>query len=109
MNTRNPDDYVTHTRNRWTFNYLDGKKSFHWVMVKEGKDVWTLFAFQKRSKQWGMMSLDGEYKPMRILDEDGDWWNVAACKGIGFIRMSNIQVKSYRLLTSLLSQNLSFY
>lgn len=76
--------YNVYARNRWTFNYLDGAKSFHRVMIEEGKDAWTLFAFQKRSKIWGMVSLDGKYKPMStsVTDQDGGWWNIVG-KGKG--------------------------
>ena len=75
----NPDKltYQTHWRPRFFFNYLDGEKSFHRVMIEEGKDAWTLFAFSKRSKIWGMVNLEGEYYPMSktIEDNDGGWWN----------------------------------
>ena len=76
--------YRTFQRNRWTFNYLDGEKSFHRVMIEEGKDedknlkdCWTLFAFKKRSKIWGMVDLSGSYYPMSktVEDNDGGWWN----------------------------------
>jgi 8-oxo-dGTP diphosphatase len=78
LNSNDPQDYKVYHRNRWTFNYLDGQKSFHRVMVKENTDVWTIFVFQKRSKYWGMISLDGTYKAMSktISDQDGGWWNV---------------------------------
>lgn len=69
--------YVTHLRKRWTFNYLDGVNTFHRVMIDEGKDAWTLFAFSGRSKTWGMISLTGQYHPMstKVSDNDGGWWN----------------------------------
>ena len=69
--------YRTYRRNRWSFNYLDGEKSFHRVMIEEGKDAWTLFAFNKRSKLWGMVDLSGRYYPMSktVEDNDGGWWN----------------------------------
>jgi 8-oxo-dGTP diphosphatase len=53
-------------------------------MVDEGTDVWTIFVFQKRSKIWGMVSLDGQYKQMstNVADQDGGWWNTAG-KGLG--------------------------
>lgn len=78
------NDYVTHIRGRWMFNYLDGVNTFHRVMIDEGKDAWTLFAFKGRSKTWGMVSLDGEYKPMSttVSDQDGGWWN-HVIKGLG--------------------------
>ena len=84
------DGYVTYTRDRWTFNYLNGVDNFHRVMVEENKDVWTLFAFQKRSKTWGMISLDGTYKAMSttVTDLDGGWWN-HVMKGFG--RHSHIE------------------
>lgn len=76
--------YETYIRNRWTFNYLDGKKTFHRVMIEDDKDVWTLFYFQKRSKIWGMISLNGIYQQMsnQIKDNDGGWWNWVQ-KGLG--------------------------
>ena len=78
------DHYKTYERNRWTFNWLNGTNDFHRVMVEEGKDVWTLFAFQKRSKTWGMIGLDGQYKAMSttIEDKDGGWWRTVM-KGLG--------------------------
>ncbi len=81
---RDTNDYKTVERNRWTFNNLKGENVFHRVMLDEGQDTWTLFAFQKRSKTWGMVSLDGEYKPMsmNIYDQDGGWWN-HVMKGLG--------------------------
>lgn len=68
--------YIKHDRPRFTFNYLDGVNVFHRVMIEEGKDAWTLFFFQKRSKPWGMISLKGGYKAMNpeVVDRDGDWW-----------------------------------
>jgi 8-oxo-dGTP diphosphatase len=76
--------YKTHYRSRWTFNYLDGAKTFHRVILPEGKDAWTIFAFQRRSKTWSMISLKGEEKPMSttVTDLDGGWWK-SANKGIG--------------------------
>lgn len=81
---KNKKDYTTHIRGRWTFNYLDGVNTFHRVMIEEGKDAWTLFAFSGRSKIWGMVSLDGEYHPMStaVSDNDGGWWNNVG-KGYG--------------------------
>lgn len=76
--------YNTYTRSRFTFNYLDGVNNFHRVMIDEDKDAWTLFAFQKRSKTWGMIGLDGQYKQMsmQVSDTDGGWWN-HVMKGLG--------------------------
>ena len=76
--------YVTIFRKRWRLNWLDGIKTFHRVIIDEGKDAWTLFFFQKRMKTWGMVSLDGEYYPMttEISDKDGGWWN-HVMKGLG--------------------------
>lgn len=76
--------YDTYIRPRWTFNKLLGVGTFHRVMLEENQDAWTIFFFQKRSKTWGMISLDGEYKPMSmaIKDNDGGWWN-HVIKGIG--------------------------
>lgn len=76
--------YKTYYRNRWNFNHLDGVKNFHRVMLEEGKDAWTIFAFRSRSKTWGMIDLKGEYKSMSttIMDQDGGWWN-HSMKGLG--------------------------
>lgn len=84
LDSTTKEGYVCYTRNRWTFNYLDGVKNFHRVMVEEGKDVWTIFAFQRRSKTWGMVTLDGKYKAMSttVSDQDGGWWNIVG-KGFG--------------------------
>lgn len=70
LKNKNSTEYK---RNRWTFNFLNGNDVFHRVMLEEGKDAWTLFAFQKRSKTWGMVSLEGKYKQMSdtISDKDG--------------------------------------
>lgn len=83
-------EYITHVRNRWSFNYLNGEKTFHRVMVEEGKDVWTIFAFQKRSKTWGMVGLNGQYKAMSttVNDQDGGWWNSA---GTGYGIHSHVE------------------
>lgn len=91
-NKYSSDGYDTYIRNRWTFNKLLGVGVYHRVMLEENKDAWTIFFFQKRSKTWGMISLDGEYKPMStsIKDNDGGWWN-HVIKGIGLhTRLSNI-------------------
>jgi 8-oxo-dGTP diphosphatase len=84
LNKDSPDGYVTYNRSRFTFNYLDGVDTFHRVMIEEGKDAWTLFAFQKRSKTWGMIGLDGVYRPMstQVMDQDGGWWH-HVMKGLG--------------------------
>lgn len=78
------NSYTSYMRNRFTFNYLDGVNNFHRVMISEGKDAWTLFAFQRRSKTWGMIGLDGQYKAMseQVTDLDGGWWN-HVIKGLG--------------------------
>ena len=70
--------FDTYQRKRWNFNYLDGVKNFHRVMIPEGGDAWTIFAFRGRSKTWGMIGLDGKYRPMstQVSDADGGWWNV---------------------------------
>ncbi len=75
--------YITHKKSRWCFNYLDGINVFHRVIIEDGKDAWTLFFFQQRSKQWGMISLDGQYNTMNseVTDRDGDWWKTAG-KGL---------------------------
>lgn len=79
-----PNGYKTYKRDKFTFNYLDGVNNFHRVMIEEGKDAWTLFAFQRRSKTWGMIGLDGQYKAMstQVTDLDGGWWN-HVMKGLG--------------------------
>lgn len=76
--------YVTHRRNRFTFNYLKGNGVYHRVILGEGKDAWTIFFFGKRSKVWSMVGLDGEKKQMSqtIKDNDGGWWN-HVIKGLG--------------------------
>jgi hypothetical protein len=51
-NKDSENGYLEHTRKRFHFNYLNGKNVFHRVMIEEGKDAWTLFFFQKRSKTW---------------------------------------------------------
>ena len=80
--------YKTHDRNRWTFNFLDGNE-FHRVMlddeyVSDGSGIWTIFFFQKRSKTWNMIDLNGKTKPMSttIEDSDGGWWN-HVIRGLG--------------------------
>ena len=68
--------YTEYRRNRWSFNKINGVDDHHRVTLDENKDVWTLFMFEKRSKQWGLVSSDGLYKPMSITisDQDGGWW-----------------------------------
>lgn len=65
--------FTTHQRNRWSFNYLDGERDFHRVMIKEGTDAWTIFGYTSRAKTWGMVDLDGIYHAMStsIKDQDG--------------------------------------
>lgn len=84
LDKNNENGYITHNRKRWTFNYLKGSGVFHRVMIDEGKDAWTLFMFQKRSKTWGMVGLDGQYKAMstQVSDNDGGWWYYVS-KGLG--------------------------
>ena len=84
LHKNNEQDYITIPRNRWTFNYLDGVNVFHRVMIEEDKDAWTLFAFQKRSKTWGMIGLDNKYRAMSttISDNDGGWYRYVG-KGLG--------------------------
>jgi len=76
--------YAVKIRPRWSFNYLNGHKTFHRVMIEDGKDSWSIFCFQKRSKTWGMKGLDGQFKIMSpsIHDTDGGWWKWAK-KGFG--------------------------
>jgi len=71
-------------RPRFTFNHIRGEGQYHRVMLKEGADAWTIFAFTNRSKTWGMVGLDHSYKPMSttIHDQDGGWWALAM-KGLG--------------------------
>jgi 8-oxo-dGTP diphosphatase len=68
--------YTVKHRKRWQFNYLDGVNTFHRVMIEPGKDAWTLFIFQKRSKLWGIKTLNNSYQQMSttISDRDGGWW-----------------------------------
>lgn len=68
--------YVTKNRSRWTFNYLNGNKTFHRVMIDDGNSAWTIFAFGPRSKTWNMIGLDSNIKAMshQIEDNDGGWW-----------------------------------
>jgi len=84
LNKKHDDGYISYQRNRWSFNYLKGSGVFHRVMIDEGKDAWTLFAFSKRSKTWGMIGLDGKFKAMSttIKDNDGGWWHFVG-KGLG--------------------------
>ena len=86
-------EYYTVTRRRWNFNYLNGSKTFHRVMVEEGKDVWTIFAYQTRSKTWGMIDLQGNYRAMSqtIKDTDGGWWKWAKS---GFTLNHRVPLKS---------------
>jgi ADP-ribose pyrophosphatase YjhB (NUDIX family) len=75
--------FSTHKYTRFHFNYLNGEK-FHRVMLDKGCDAWTLFAFWKRSKTWGMIGLDGQYHAMStaVSDQDGGWWQ-HVMRGIG--------------------------
>ena len=81
---RSTNNYNTIKRNRWNFNYLKGENVFHRVMLDDGHDAWTIFAFQKRNKIWNMIDLDGNLKQMSttISDKDGGWWN-HVMKGLG--------------------------
>ncbi len=80
---RDKTTFEERTFNRWSFNHLDGIKTFHRVMIEEGEEVWTIFAFGSRSKTWGMKGLDGTFKQMSktIKDTDGGWWRTAS-KGL---------------------------
>lgn len=71
--------FTTVNRKRWTFNCLDGINTFHRVMIPEGGDAWTIFAFKERTKLWGMVNLEGEFHHMsrQIKDADGGWWREA--------------------------------
>ena len=84
LKSRNTTEYNVHQRNRWSFSYLNGVETFHRVMIEEGKDAWTLFLFGKRSKTWGMVGLDGQFKQMSstVEDQDGGWWQHVQ-KGLG--------------------------
>ena len=68
--------YITHKRNMWTFNFLNGQRDFHRVMVDEKKNAWTIFAHTSRAKPWGMISLEDKYVAMnsQISDQDSGWW-----------------------------------
>lgn len=64
------------------FNYVNGKRVFHRVMLEEGEDAWTIFAFGKRTKGWGFRNVRNgqmEYNPMtsKVKDLDGGWWKTA--------------------------------
>ena len=45
-------DFDTFERQRWRFNCLKGRNSFHRVMLKPEQDAWTIFFFSGRSKRW---------------------------------------------------------
>lgn len=96
----NPDSdkgYDTFRRKRWTFNPINGEEDFHRVMLGENEDdrypdAWTIFFFQKRSKTWNMIGLDGVKRQMSttVHDLDGGWWN-HVLKGISLHkRLNNI-------------------
>lgn len=88
----NDNGYITIQRNKWNINYLKGEGVFHRVMIDEGKDAWTIFFFGKRSKTWGMIGLDNQYKAMnnQVEDNDGGWWNHVS-KGLALhMRTKNI-------------------
>ena len=54
LNKNTEEGYDVYNRGRFTFNYLDGYKTFHRVMIEEGKDAWTFFMFGSRKKLWAM-------------------------------------------------------
>lgn len=95
---KKPNGYYVKYRNRFNFNYLDGVNTFHRVIIPEGKDAWTIFAFQKRSKIWSMISLKGEKKAMSetIYDQDAGWWNTV---GNGKSIHSHVKHKGYVMAT----------
>lgn len=76
------NDYTTFRRSRFQVNCLNGKNSFHRVMLEPEQDAWTIFFFFKRSKRWGMIDLEGNHKTMsvQVEDTDGGWWNDTKCK-----------------------------
>lgn len=91
--------YTTYPRNRWTFNFLKGKDVYHRVMLDEGKDVWTIFFFGKKSKTWGMVDLNGNHKPMSTLveDKDGGLWH-HVINGLGIATADTIVIAENKVL-----------
>jgi 8-oxo-dGTP diphosphatase len=83
LDLTNKKEFTTYKRERWNFNYLRGEGTFHRVMIGEKEDAWTLFAFGRRRKIWGMIGLDGQYKQMSqtVSDGDGGWWRYL---GLGY-------------------------
>jgi MFS family permease len=64
------------------FNYVNGSRVFHRVMLEKGEDAWTIFAFGRRTKGWGFKNVSDckvHYKPMstQVKDLDGGWWKTA--------------------------------
>ena len=99
LNLTDNKSYDIKNRNRWTFNYLKGTNNFHRVMMADKKDAWTIFAFSKRNKVWGIIGLDGEYKAMstKVMDTDGGWWNYA---GTGFAVNNHVPLSGIVSLTA---------
>jgi 8-oxo-dGTP diphosphatase len=99
LNENDKPQYTTYSRPRWSFNYLDGVNSFHRVMIPENRDAWTIFAFQSRSKTWGMISLENKYKPMSttIADLDADWPQKV---GKGLSLQEHLPLKGHVMATS---------
>ncbi len=75
--------YRSLERRSWRLNVLDGTAR-HRVMLADGQDAWTVFAFGRRAKLWSMHGMDGIVRTMStsISDQDGGWWNHAP-KGLG--------------------------
>ncbi len=64
------------------FNYVNGKHVFHRVMLAQGEDCWTIFAYGRRTKGWGFKNVrlgKESYKAMatQVKDLDGGWWKSA--------------------------------
>lgn len=81
LDKENPDK-IGRKVSRWSFNYLNGKKTFHRVMLPKNEDAWTIFFFTKRSKTWGFWKRNNDelvYKQMakNIHDDDAGWWKTA--------------------------------
>jgi len=69
--------------NQWSFNYLDGNKTQHRIVIPEGGDAWTIFFYGRRSKTWGFWkklddgNLQHNQMTDKIKDNDGGWWKTS--------------------------------